>query len=547
MKEIGYIMSGCNQRVAPFVVKEGSKAFINQYYFVPHPIHSVKAEEGYKPLVPVLIRVFKVMPYNPEMDIGGFGPIAGKKGEPARYGKRLEYEIAWAEILGYVNENGKWCRLECSPGTWDPVFEPDNDEISRFFTLLSSQRLTGEDQAYMIKIGVHRGLRIPVFLDLNALAKGHMFISGMTRSGKSTFAINLIAKSREINPKPHFVVFDRRSEYSILTDFGATMIPYHRFLPRTRLLNGETVASRLGVNPRTSLGRLISESVEALAAEEREVTKESLMEKAETLASMVLSRDKDRILRRLDWILRTKGGFLEAKEEVIDIIEAIMKNEILIIDFSVDTDVDQQHVAAKHIIKEIIEKAMVHRNEGDFAVILVIEEVQYLAPEKGLKIEVGNPERIGVDKALVEAISQAGGYNVGFLILTQRPAYASKSIISQCNSVACFRLMSGNDQEAIIRYSEYGNERLSDYLPGLADHEAMVWGIASPVPFPIIVEMDVKVFPRKAGVTAKQAWEKMARIRISSDIQKKSPLHSFRGFDSEEAKGIPESDLKSLH
>ncbi len=512
--EIGYVMSGCSQSIVPFVVKEGHKAFINQYYFLPHPIRSARGEKGgYAEVVSVLARVFRVTPYNPEMSIGGFGPIAGKKGERAQYGKTLEYDIAWAEILGYVNERGKWYRLECSPGTWDPVFEPSEVEVRDFFSLLSSSGTSVDSLPYLLKVGRHRGLKVPVYLDLNALARGHMFISGMTRSGKSSFVINIVARSLELSPRPHFVILDRRSEYSVLTKYGAAVISYKSFLPRTGRFSGEALSSRLGLNPRTGPGKLVAEAIDVLASEGEEVTKASLAAKTREIAPLVLARDREGALARIQWAVRNKGAFLDEARERIDLVEAIRANEVLIIDFSVDTDIDEQHATTRNIIATIVDEAMRRRGNGDFAVVVVIEEAQYLAPEKGLKIEVGNPERIGVDRELVEAVSQAGGYNVGFLIVTQRPAYVSKSIISQCNSIACFRLMSGNDQEAIIRYSEYGNERLSDYLPGLADHEAMLWGMASPVPFPIIAEMDTREFPRKAGVTARQAWETMISRR----------------------------------
>jgi len=503
-------MSGCSQSIAPFVVKEGRKAFIHQYYFLPHPIRSTRdGKGGYSTIVPVLARVFRVTPYNPEMNVGSFGPIAGKKGERAQYGKTLEYEIAWAEILGYVTERGKWYRLECSPGTWDPVYEPTEAEVRSFFSLLSGGGASADSPPYMLRVGHHRGLKIPVYLDLNALARGHMFVSGMTRSGKSSFVLNLMARALELTPKPHFVILDRRSEYSVLTKYGAAVISYKSFLPRTGRFSGEALSSRLGFNPRTGPGKLVAEAVDVLASEGEEITGTSLIAKAREIAPLVLARDREGALARIQWAVRTRGGFLDEAKERVDLVEAVRSSEILIIDFSVDTDIDEQHATTRSIISTIVDEAMRRRANGDFAVIVVIEEAQYLAPEKGLKIEVGNPERIGVDRELVEAISQAGGYNVGFIILTQRPAYVSKSIISQCNSIACFRLMSGNDQEAIIRYSEYGNERLSDYLPGLADHEAMLWGMASPVPFPIIAEMETREFPRKAGVTARQAWQIM--------------------------------------
>ena len=46
-------------------------------------------------------------------------------------------------------------------------------------------------------------------------------------------------------------------------------------------------------------------------------------------------------------------------------------------------------------------------------------------------------------------------------------------------------------------------------MPGLADREAMLWGMAIPTPFPLIAEIKVIDYPKKATVFAKQAWEKM--------------------------------------
>ncbi|MBS7614010.1 hypothetical protein KEJ48_07235, partial [Candidatus Bathyarchaeota archaeon] len=173
MKQIGYVLSGCDQSRISFVVMEDSKVYVNNYYFINHP-SSLSGEFN-----PVLLRVYKITPYNPEMTIGSFGPIAGKKGEKAYYGKKLEYLVAWAEVLGYISWDGKWRRLECSPNTWDLVYEPTYEELEGFFIKLSSKSLS--DRAdFSIAIGRHRGLNIPFHLDLNAIAKGHIFVAGMS-------------------------------------------------------------------------------------------------------------------------------------------------------------------------------------------------------------------------------------------------------------------------------------------------------------------------------------------------------------------------------
>lgn len=508
MKEIGYVMSGCSQRIIPFVVKEDEKAFVNKYYFIPHPTKSSKDR-----FIPVLIRVFKVMPYNPEMSCGQPGPVAGKKGEPARYGKHLEYEIAWAEALGYFDDK-EWSYLECSPETWDPVFEPDEEEIKRFF---EESILNTSAQPHMVQIGYHKGLKVPFFLDLNAIARGHLFVAGMTRSGKSSFVMNLIRKSMELDPQPNFVIFDRRGEYHPLMKYGAVVIPYYKFLDKASILLGSFVALKLGFDSKTSAGKTIIEAIERLRDEKREINRESLLDELQEVAHFAIARGRESVLERIRWAVKTKGDFLDEKMDKFDIVAMASVTPIVIIDFSVDANLDRQLVVVKRIINDLVNHAINRKEEGDFATILVMEEVQYYAPERGLSIEVGNPDRIGVDKQLVEAVSQAGGYNVGFIILSQRPAYVLKSVISQCNTIACFRVMSGNDQDSILKYTEYGNERLREYLPCLADHEALIWGVASPVAFPTIVKIDVQDYPRKAVVSAKTAWERMKSRKAGNE------------------------------
>jgi len=502
-------MSGCTQRLIPFVVKEDREVYVNMYYFIPHPTTSRIDENGrYIDLTPVLVRVFGVTPYNPEMSRGQTGPIAGKKGEKAQYGKRLEYKVAWAEVLGYYARNGKWFSLECAPGTWDPVFEGTEEEIAHFFGVTQENP---KGDSMFVRVGKHRGLRVPVHIDLNAIAKGHLFVAGMTRSGKSTFVLNLIRRATQLDPRPHFIVFDRRGEYAGLRKVGGMIVPYSSFLPRSEVLRGEVVAARLGFDLRNSTGKTISDAVSELNVEGAELSSKSLMEKLSEVSAYTISRGRDRVLKSVEWAVRVKGAFLDEVHQNLDVVDAVIDNPLLIVDFSVDTRVGEQQMAARHVIKAVVNHAMRRRDTGDFSAIFVVEEAQYFAPEHGLNIEVGAPERIGVDKALVEAVSQAGGYNVGFIISTQRPAYIQKSIVSQCNSVVCFRLMAGNDQEAILDYTEYGGSHLRDYLPGLATHEALVWGIALPTPFPVVAEMDVEEFPQKAGSSARQAWERMKK------------------------------------
>ncbi len=505
MEQIGRVLSGSTVDEIHFVVNKEKKVKIGNYYVIEHP-EKFNGQNGCF----VLLRVFDSYPYNPEMTIGSAGPLAGSRGINTVYGKHMEYFVARAEPLGYFDEEtGKFRSLEVVPETWTPVYEPSKRLLKRVLC-----EWDVKSEGVYVPIGRGHGLPIPVYLDLASIAKGHLFVAGMTRSGKSSFVINLIKKSLEIlNPPARFVVLDRRGEYGVLNSFGAKIFTYRSFIPKKEVLEPYIVVDRLGLNRNSSLGRLVRDAVVELHRRNVELTPENLLDAVESLALTRSRRNLENDLEYIRWAIDARGYFLKRRNEPqLDIIDLIYREPVIIIDFSVDSNLDDQYITVRELIKKITRHAIKRRREADFSVIIVVEEAQYLIPEKLAPI-LGDPSSTRVDKVFIESISQAGGYNVGFIVITQRPAYVSKSVVSQCNTVLCFRLKSGNDQDAMIRYSEYGGNYMKRYLSGLADHEALAWGLGVPFPFPVQVETDIEIYPEKSVATASVAWRKMAEAK----------------------------------
>ncbi len=505
MREIGYVMSGADHTIIPFAVRTGEKVEVGDYVLIRHP---------YKRDKHVLARVLVVKPYNPEMKAGRPGPHEASRGGRLKYGSWIEYRIAYAEPLGYYDEEGRWRSLECPPSTWEPVFEPSEEELKEFF------RPRSGDNALLVTIGhVSKHKDIPVKIDLGEIAKGHAFICGMTRSGKSTFVVNLAISAMRLKPRPRIIIIDRRGEYSVLSEYGALIFDYRSFLPRPRDIEpgllAEILADLLGVpGGDKTIRDYIGEVVRKIRKDMSEgvdvdFTPEALEDYVERL-SRAKESTKERLRLYLNRRRLSRILLLDRERPSYDIVEVIKEHPLVVIDLSTDPNIIYQHLTVAKMIRRVVRYAIERaRRKEPFAAIFVIEEAQYIAPEKGLKIEVGEPEKIGADKALVEGVSQAGGYNVGFIIMTQRPAYVMKSVISQCNTILCFRLRNPNDQDTISRYTEYGGDRLTTYMPGLADFEGILCGMASTIPFPVIVETKVMEYPRKATVTAKEAWAYM--------------------------------------
>ena len=320
----------------------------------------------------------------------------------------------------------------------------------------------------------------------------------------SSFVSSLIAKSSDLNPRPRFLVLDRRGEYQGLTKRGAMIYDYTAFLPKHGLSRPNDVARKLGYRQGTVSHRLVLAAAREAMSEGEEPDLPSLIRALRRVGREM--KVKNSLVAEVEARLRREFDGLKSRGRGLDVVEVVRRYPLTVVDFSTDTSYEDQFYAVRDIVRRLTSYAVSRRREGDFALIVVVEEAQYLVPERGYNI-VGDPYEAGVAQAIIEAISQAGGYNLGFIIVTQRPAYVSKSVISQANTIAAFRLRNGNDQDAILRYTEV--EDLSNYLAMLSDHEALIWGMASPIPFPVQVEAEVVSLPAKASSSPEEAWAKM--------------------------------------
>lgn len=472
-----------------FVVEEGKHVQFGNYYVVRHPSKEVD----------VLTRIIGLNYRNPEMDVSRYGPRYAKKGLTLPASDQ-EILLATAEPLGYF-DGDKFRPLEVPPPTWTPVYEASEGDLQRF--------IAPSGKGYYLGVGRIRNTDVPFSLDINGLVKGHCFICGMTRSGKSTFLLSLAEIARkELDPPLHLMIFDRRGEYGPLAEkLKAKQLPYTSFLKPFSKMDPRDVMRMLGIG-KGKLQEYVTSGVEKMQSEGAEPTVKNLEtyvfgEIESKATGAYVSRY---IATAKDSIRRYGSGIEKLPRTSKDPVAVMGDHDLSLVDFSVDTNISRQQIVASDIVSALLRESM---SNDDFGGIVAIEEIQYFAPEE-IMVKYGDNWRRSRD-AIVEAVSQGGGYNLSFVIMTQRPAYVSKSVISQCNTVVSFRLMSWNDQQAIINYSEYGSKALAKYLSGLADHEALVAGIALPCRFPVIVETRVEDYPRKATKDAKQTFEAMRR------------------------------------
>ena len=141
-------------------------------------------------------------------------------------------------------------------------------------------------------------------------------------------------------------------------------------------------------------------------------------------------------------------------------------------------------------------------SEGKLPVLLVCEEAhRYISADdrKGYF-----PTR----QALSRIAKEGRKYGVSLGLLTQRPSELDATILSQCSTILAMRLSTESDQKVMranVHDSTFG---ILEYLPLLADREAIVLGRGAPMPMRIrFNELPRGSLPGKGESSFTSRWE----------------------------------------
>ena len=154
---------------------------------------------------------------------------------------------------------------------------------------------------------------------------------------------------------------------------------------------------------------------------------------------------------------------------------------------------DVTPVEITSIISEITLKILQDKSSEKARCCLVFEEAHSLIPEWSSAAVEG-------DKAATNrtsrAILQGRKYGLGCLLITQRTANVTKTILNQCNSIFAMRTFDETGKNFISNYigSEY-----ADKLSALKERQAVFYGKASTCENPVLIRLNdrddfIKVF-----------------------------------------------------
>lgn len=137
-----------------------------------------------------------------------------------------------------------------------------------------------------------------------------------------------------------------------------------------------------------------------------------------------------------------------------------------------------------------------HRRE--FPILLVFEEAHNYLPSS---VE-------STARRTVERIAKEGRkYGVSIMVVSQRPAEVSETILSQCSNYVVLRLTNPNDQNYIRRLVPDTFTSLIEVLPSLRQGEALVVGEATPMPLRVQIDTP-NPEPDSGDIKFYEKWKK---------------------------------------
>lgn len=347
--------------------------------------------------------------------------------------EKLEDRNETGFIEGEAIQLGEWQneKLSFQKFGWVPsinttIFKADTSDIT-----------VGDFQYPLYKLGSIPGASLPSVVDLSEAVSHHMALLGVTGSGKSFLAHEII---NQIKGDTKVICVDFNKEFiSKLTPTPANII-------------GDTKANEISekidwIN--NELGKFDNQQNKTqIAAKQREI-KSALKEEIETF---LIDANCNIKVFELPDVSNTTG----------------------ILDYT------------KYFFKVLFETAKERQGTGNPAKIcVVLEEAHTIIPEWNFS---GSSDR--TSQSLVNSIGQitlqGRKYGIGFLVIAQRTANVSKTVLTQCNTVVCFQAF---DETSFTFLGNYVGKDMVQALPNLKQYHAVVAGKAVKSNMPMIIDL----------------------------------------------------------
>jgi hypothetical protein len=166
----------------------------------------------------------------------------------------------------------------------------------------------------------------------------------------------------------------------------------------------------------------------------------------------------------------------------IDYLKKVKKTGVFVLDLSDVHDPANRYQIAGDLMKCVFDHAKGLKDKKSFPTLFVVDEAHNFCPEKSSKNNLSY--------TMMKRIASEGRkFNVGLMVISQRPAYVSKDVVAQCSTQVIFRLINENDLKAVESSVEGISRQALLELPRYQVGQAVFCGVAIREP------VEVHVFP----------------------------------------------------
>ena len=347
--------------------------------------------------------------------------------------EKLEARNETGFIEGEAIQLGEWCvdklafqKFGWVPSINTPVFKTDASDIKAETAIYPNYVL-----------GNIPGTSLPSMVNLNDAISHHLALLGITGSGKSFLAHEIIKQ----------IVSDTKV---ICVDFNKEFVS--TFTPTPNNIINNVKANEIAAN--------------------------------------------------IDWInnefekfgnLQNKAG-ITAKQGAIksalkEAIESFLDNSTCNIKIFELPDVSNTTGIfdyTKYFFKVLFEIAKSRQIAGTpVKICVVLEEAHTIIPEWNFS-GTGDKVSQGLVNSIGQITLQGRKYGIGFVVIAQRTANVSKTVLTQCNTVVCFQAF---DETSFAFLGNYVGKDMVQALPNLKQYHAIVAGKAVRSNMPMIVDL----------------------------------------------------------
>lgn len=350
--------------------------------------------------------------------------------------------ITKIEQLENKNETGVIIGEAIQLGTW-------NNEKVKFEQygwvpeINSPVYLASEVSAYEVsdeeyQIGSIPNSNFPVIIDKNVALTHHTAVIGITGTGKSIFSRNLVRQ-----------YMGDQSVKVICIDF-----------------TGEYKGKFSDLNP-----------VKIVSDEKESELYKSFEWVSNELEKFGNKQDKEKLKKADEFIKSTLNTaleeFLKSKENRISIFELPdVSNTTSILEYT------------RQLFKALFEIAKLNRC-FDHKVCVVLEEAHTVIPEWNF-VGISDKSSQSLLNSIAQIALQGRKFDVGLLVIAQRTANVSKTVLTQCNTIISFQEFDKTSSEFLANYFGEGIARV---LPNLKFRQAIAAGKALKSNVPMIFEV----------------------------------------------------------